>query len=174
MPAASLAITCSLATVAYSTSLSLSPADLANSYTCCFCSSSASGVKLGTCQNTSFFARCAWLLPTIHHGELAAVAVTPAAFRSCRRGTVRSAIATLRGLVAAASARRPLALDGAQRQALDHPALEDQVQENRGHRREAGRPHHRPPEEHVLHDEQREAGGDGPDIDAVDEHVGRA
>ncbi len=57
MAAAILAVNCSLATVAYSTSSSFTPACLANSYTCCFCSSSASGVKFGTCQKTIFFAR---------------------------------------------------------------------------------------------------------------------
>src|SRR5437762_3446677 len=45
----------------------------------------ASGVKLGRCQNTSFFARCAALLPTRHHGEVVTAAATPADFKTCRR-----------------------------------------------------------------------------------------
>src|SRR5262249_47149753 len=145
MAAASLALNCSLATTAYSTSPSLTPACLAYSYTCCFCSSSASGVKFGTCQNTIFLARWAALLPTIHHGALTAAAATPAVFSACRRvilgggpemaptpPTVRGAP----GNPCRPSISRPagsltiqLSFHAAQREAFHDPALEDQVQD---------------------------------------------
>src|SRR5512144_2390041 len=164
MAAASLRCTCSLATVAYSTSLSLTPACLANSYTCCFCSSSASGVKFGTCQNTIFFARWAWLVLTSHHGAVPATPAAPAALRICRRVTRRSAIGPLPWVIASSFHRT-------QRQPLHHPPLEGQVDHEGRDAGQARRPHHRAPEEHVLHDEQGEAGGDGPDLHAVREHV---
>src|SRR5215471_13744964 len=128
MAAASLAWNCSLATTAYSTSVSLRPACLANSYTCCFCSSAASGVKFGTCQNTSFFARCAGLVRTSHQGDEAMPAAMPAALSACLRVT-RLSIDRLPGS----------SLDRPQREPLDDPSLEDQVHEDRGHGREHGR-----------------------------------
>src|SRR5262249_8948981 len=162
MAAASLALNCSLATVAYSTSVSLTPACLANSYTCCFCSSSASGVKFGTCQKTIFLARCAWPVRTSHHGDAATPAATPAALSTCLRVAFASAIDLSFGL----------ALHGAEGQPLHDPPLEGQVHEDGGQRGQARRRHHRAPEEHVLHDEEREAGGDRPGLHAVDEDVG--
>src|SRR5215831_2565090 len=163
MAAASLALNCSFATTAYSTSPSLTPACLANSYTCSFWSSSALGVKFGTCQKTIFFARWAWLVLTSHHGAVVAAAPAAATWIARRR--------LIPAWVIAASLS-PLPLDRAQREPLHDPPLEDQVDHHRRQRAQERRRHHGPPEEDVLDDEQGQPGGDGPDLDAVDEHVG--
>src|SRR5438309_905248 len=96
------------------------------------CGASAAGF-----HTTSFAWRAAWARRTSHQGVVVVVrtaAVFPAVFKISRRV----------GMAAS------LAFHSSERQALDHPTLEDEKHEHRGQRAHDGRCHQRPPEEHVL------------------------
>src|SRR5438445_227388 len=85
----------------------------------------------------SSLARWAWLLPTSHHGDVVTAAATPVAFSTCRR--------VIRAMV-----DPPLTLHRTEREPLDHPPLEDQVEHQGRQRAQERGAHHRPPEEDVL------------------------
>src|SRR5262245_59383649 len=101
----------------------------------------------------SFLVRWAWLLLTSHHGLVVAMPVAAAAFRPCRRGTLRSAMVLVAsGPVIVVPETLPLAFHAAQRQALHDPPLEEEVQDDLGQRAPYGRAHDWPPKKHVHHD----------------------
>src|SRR4029453_4899428 len=94
------------------------------------CGASAAGF-----QTTSFAARAAWRRRTRHQGAVVATRVTvPAVLRISRRV----------GMFAS------LSFHSAERQPLNHPALEDEEHEHRGQGAHHGRGHKRATEENVL------------------------
>src|SRR6185503_278761 len=92
------------------------------------------GARAAGFQTTSFAARAAWARRTSHQGAVVVrTAVLPAVLRISRRVCMSA-----------------LSFHSAERQSLDHPALEDEEHEHRGQGAHHGRGLQWPREEHVL------------------------
>src|SRR6267378_6258354 len=103
------------------------------------CGASAAGF-----HTTSFAWRAAWARRTSHQGAVVVrtVAVFPAVCKISRRVSMIAS----------------LSFHSAERQTFDYPTLEEEKHEHRGQSAHDGRGHQRPPEEHVLRHEIRQAG----------------